>query len=363
MAGRLRGSAALAMAFAVAMASCASRPPLPPPAPLAPPAAAPAPPPPPPPPPPHTLSAPPLAVTLLDARTAQVFHIVDELSRWYPEAPSDYSAWAATDMPLDDGERLMIGKHIQLRMARGWGALDQAFSSTAPVVAAAQAAAQKKLLRPGEADDERVLLEHFGARLRPFLESRQPSIVAFESRLAEAMPAASPLFAQLGRLCDIGDPLSVRVVVVPSPASAQREGRLARGTISIEVAATGDSSVASEGAVRALMHALAVAVLQERRGTIASAARKCAESVDDETVEMGLAYAFAPGLVHSPGGDPLRDAVAAERGASLREPRVRAERLGLAVRTELSAALEGGHETIGSFIPKVCDAWANVVRP
>jgi hypothetical protein len=90
---------------------------------------------------------------------------------------------------------------------------------------------------------------------------------------------------------------------------------------------------------------------------------KCDEAVDDATVEDGLAYALAPGILGADDGDLLRDLVDADHDATLRDPRVRAERLGLAVRTELSAALEGGHETIGSFMPKACDAWANVAKP
>jgi hypothetical protein len=112
--------------------------------------------------------------------------------------------------------------------------------------------------------------------------------------------------------------------------------------------------------VSAFFHYLSHVVLLQRRGTIAMAAGKCEEAIDDETIEDGLAYAIAPGLTQP---DQLPALVEADRTGTLRDPRVRAERLGLALRTELSAALEGGHDTVGTFMPKVCDAWANVAKP
>src|ERR1700679_2648533 len=109
----MQGGARLRLiAAALALSACASPPPPPPaPPPPAPPPAAP-------PPPPHELSAPPLAITLIDSRTAQVFHIVDELSGWYPEAHGQYLEWVSKAMPLDDTERTMLAKHAQLRAKR-----------------------------------------------------------------------------------------------------------------------------------------------------------------------------------------------------------------------------------------------------
>ncbi len=296
---------------------------------------------------------------------------MDELSAWYPpsSAPSSsgarahsaYAEWATAALPLDDGERAMLARHVKLRAKRGWGALDQAFAVDAPVAAAAEAAAaaQKRLLAPADAEDERALLEHFAPRLDAAPRREEGTIAAVEAALASELARAAPLFAQLGRFCEVTETVPVRAVLVPSPASVPDEGRLARRAIVLEIAA---SPTATRDAVAALLHLFADGVLVQRRGSIATGARKCAEPVDDETLEAGLAYAFAPGLVHPAGSDLLRDAVAAEQRSPLRDPRVRAERLGLALRTELSAALEGGSETLGAFLPTACDAWANVVR-
>jgi hypothetical protein len=299
-----------------------------------------------------------VVLAFIDGETAQVFHIVDELSYWYPQPHAQYAAWSAKEMPLDDAERALLAKHAKLRAKRGWGGLDQAFEVNAPIEEAVRAAREKKLLSAADAENERALLEHFAPRLTPFLLSQREVIAGFEARLAAALPRVAPMIARLGRFCETSETLSLRAVVVPTAAPVEGEGRVTRASIVLEIA-PGDDSVG------VFLHHLAHALLLQRRGTIAVGAGKCDEAIDDDTVEEGLAYAFAPGLTRGAGAgaDPLRDLTEVDRARSLRDPRVRAERLGLAVRTELSAALEGGHETIGSFLPKVCEAWGNVAKP
>jgi hypothetical protein len=343
----MRGYRGLLASTAFALSACASPPP-----------PAPAPPPPPPapeapPPPPHELSAPPIALTLIDSRTAQVFHIVDELSAWYPEAHRQYAEWATKEMPLDDAERTMLAKHAKLRAKRRRGGLDQSFNVSGSVPEAARGAVEKKLLAVLDASDEQALIEHFEPRLRPLLESQAKVITELEAKVATELPRVAPLLARLGRFCEVTETLPIRAVLVPSPSAARGEGRATRTTMVLEVPA-------GEESVSAFFHYLAHVVLLQRRGTIAMAAGKCDEAVDDETIEEGFAYAIAPGLTQP---ELLPALVEADRAASLRDPRVRAERLGLALRTELSTSLEGGHDTISSFMPKVCEAWANVAKP
>jgi hypothetical protein len=256
-------------------------------------------------------------------------------------------------MPLDDTERTMLAKHAKLRAKRRRGGLDQSFNVSVSVPDAARGAVEKKLLALVDAADEQALIEHFEPRLRPLLESQAKAITELEAKVASELPRVAPLLARLGRFCEVTETLPIRAVLVPNPSSARGEGRATRTTMVLEVPAGEDS-------VAAFFHYLSHVVLLQRRGTIAMAAGKCDEAVDDETLEEGLAYAIAPGLMQP---DLLPQLVDADHAGSLRDPRVRAERLGLAVRTELSAALEGGHDTLGSFMPNVCDAWANVAKP
>jgi hypothetical protein len=297
-----------------------------------------------------------VALTLVDSPTAQTFHVVDELSRWYRDAHAQYAEWAAKEMPLDDAERAMLAKHAKLRAKRRRGGLEQAFEVDASIADAVRAALEKKALAPSDAADEQALLEHFAPRVQPLLASQAKAIAALEARIAEAAPRATTVFAELGRFCEVEGTLPVRAVLVANPSPARAEARARRTSIVVEVPST-------EDALATFFHTLAHAVLLQRRGTMAMGVGKCDEPVDDETLEDALAYAVAPGLLRVGDSDLLAALVESDHAASLRDPRVRAERLGLALRTELGAALEGGHETLSAFIPKACDAWANVSRP
>jgi hypothetical protein len=295
-------------------------------------------------------------VTLSDSRTAQVFHIVDRLSRWRSALNPAYTTWAETAMPLDDAERRMLAAHARLRARRGWGALDEAFYVEDSIEVAAKDAADRKLLTSADAEAERALLEHFAPRLDALLAAQKPNVTALEEALAKRAPALAPFAAQLGRFCETEGTVEVHAFLLSDPSKTAGGGALHGGRLVVEVIPGADN-------VPSFLHALFHEVLDRRRGSIAIAAQKCDEPVDPETLQEGLAYAFAPGLVHAPGRDPLLDMVNADRGRPLSDPEVRFERLGLAIRTELGSALEGGRDSLGAFLPSVCDAWGKLVKP
>ncbi len=298
----------VAVALAIALAGCGGRrppPPTPPPPALAPAPAPPAP-------PPHELTLPPLALTLVDGTTAQVFHVVDELSAWSPWAHPAYASWAKTEMELEDAERALLEKHARLRRKRRWGSLDQAFDVNAPLADAARVAADTRILTAEDAEDERALLAHFAPRLGPFLTSHRPEIAAFEARLALELPRLAPRVAELGRFCEVTEVVSVRAVLVATPAP-EGEERVTRATIELEIAAGDDP-------FPAFVHGLARVIFLRRRATIAIAAGKCDESIDDETFEEGLALRVRARARRR--GDRSREE--ADRGRPLRDPRARA---------------------------------------
>ncbi len=304
---------------------------------------------------PHQLQLGPIALTLSDSRTAQVFHIVDRLSRWCSMLSPAYTTWAETAMPLDDAERAMLAAHAKLRARRGWGALDQAFYVEDSIDVAAKDAADRKLLTHADAEAERALLDHFAPRLDALLVAQKPAVTALEEALAREAPAVGPLAAQLGRFCETEGTVEVHAFLVSDPSKSAGGGSAHGGRLVVEVMPDADG-------VPTFLHALFHEVLERRRGSIAIAAQKCDEPVDPETLQEGLAYAFAPGLVHRRGADPLLDMVNADRARPLSDPDVRFARLGLAIRTELGSALEGGRDSLGAFLPTVCDAWGKLVK-
>jgi hypothetical protein len=329
--------------------------------------ATPAPPPPvvapPPPPPPAVPEAPsltdvklgPITLTVSDARTAQVFHIVNALAKATASSRGAYGEWADRALPLDDAERATLAAHAKLHARRGRG-LDQAFYVTMTIDEAAKRAVAKKLLLPAEAEAERALLDHFAPRLDPLLEAQTATLQSFESDASKALKRAAPLASQLGRFCETSEVIEVQAFLVADPSSSRGGSAWEGGRFAVEVMPGYDN-------VPTFLHELFHAVLARRRGSFAIGAAKCDEPIDPETMQEGVAYAFAPGLVHPAGRDVLLEMVNEDSARPLSMPFVRHERLGLALRTELGSALEGGHDTLGAFLPKECEAWGKIARP
>ncbi len=263
---------------------------------------------------------------------------------------------------MDDADRAMLAAHSKLRARRGTGALDQAFYVALSIAEAAQRAADRKILLPADADAERLLLEHFAPRLGALLDAQSGALVAFQSELVEAAKRAAPLASQLARFCETDGAIDVRAFVVADPSPVKGETAWRGGRLVAEVIPDYDN-------VPTFLHALFDVIFARRRGSFAVAAQKCHEPIDAETMQEGVAYAFAPGLVHPVGRDVLLEMVNEDAAGSLhsrralRAPHVRYERLGLALRTELESELEGGHDTLTTLLSKECDAWAKIAKP
>src|SRR5215510_3325641 len=79
-----------------------------------------------------------LLLTVSDSSTAQVFHIVDQLSEWDQYAHKQYGRWAARELALGDEDRRLLQRHAELRRVRGWGkGFEQAFLVDASIDRAA----------------------------------------------------------------------------------------------------------------------------------------------------------------------------------------------------------------------------------
>jgi hypothetical protein len=62
-----------------------------------------------------------LVLSVSDAPTAQIFHIVDQLSQWDVYTHKQYVRWAETTKLLDQRDRELLQLHAELRKKRGWG--------------------------------------------------------------------------------------------------------------------------------------------------------------------------------------------------------------------------------------------------
>jgi hypothetical protein len=306
------------------------------------------------------IAAGPLILTIIASETAQTFHVVDHLSRWSPACHPQYAQWASRSFPLDDAERAMLARHAQLRRKRGWrSGFEQAFYVEADLDAAVARAVEEKLLTADEANAERAILAHFAPRLAPILADHEASIAELEQRVKAEAPRLGELAEKVVRFAEVRGRQPITIFPIPDPTPRGAGGGAFDGArFVLELAAGSD-------AIPLVLHEALHAILVQRRETIAVAASKCAQSVDETTIERAMAYALAPGLLHAgdPHDDPLAAAVAATRTTkrALRDPTVRFQRLGLELRPLLVESFDEG-ATLGAFLPRACDAWKRIAR-
>jgi hypothetical protein len=307
----------------------------------------------------------PFTIALSTSRTAQTFHVVDELAAWHPGAKrSPYVAWAASALPLDADEKAMLAGHAKLRRRRGWGALDQAFLVDASIDDAARSAVENRLVTSADADVERATLAHFAERLAPLFDAQRARLEAFASELPAEIERAAPTASRLVRFFAIDERAQLPVFLASDPSPLRGDGSFHGGALVVEVLARGEGDAAPAPGVLVdardtFFHAAFHALLAKKRESIAIAAAKCDDPLDEETLTEALAYAIAPGILHGSDRDPLGSLVAAEQGRSLRAPDARFARLGLAIRDPLAAALDGQGD-YHAFFPKACEAWGRV---
>src|SRR5262245_61750872 len=90
-----------------------------------------------------------LVITLSSSRTAQTFHIVDQLADWNPYAHHAYQRWAAKGSVLDDADRKALARHGEMRKVPSKaGGFENAFLAEGSLTDAASAAVRDHWLTP-----------------------------------------------------------------------------------------------------------------------------------------------------------------------------------------------------------------------
>src|SRR5215475_15948684 len=116
-----------------------------------------------------------LVLSVSDAPTAQIFHIVDQLSQWDVYTHKQYVRWAETTKLLDQRDRELLQRHAEMRKKRGWGhGFEQTFLVDDSIENAAAKGIAAQFLSATEANSERDILFHFARKLEPLLRQRQP---------------------------------------------------------------------------------------------------------------------------------------------------------------------------------------------
>jgi hypothetical protein len=291
-----------------------------------------------------------VVLVVSDSTTAQVFHIVDQLSEWDAYAHRQYGRWARKTLALTDEDRDLLQKHAALRRARGWGnGFDQAFLVEGPVDAAAARAVDAGLLTAAEASSEAAILDHFAPRLAPLLAQGSGPIEAFGARLSGERTRLRPIVTQLAAFAESTTVPEVPVFLVANPEADSGGGEANGGRIVVEVPSPDPMGFLLHEA----LHTLVRPHLDAIRAAAASA------GIGWEALNEGVAYAFAPGLTDDPARvDLLAEQLVAflRRGTPSSDATAQAYMIAAVIRPLLRESMQKG-ETLTAFLPKAVQKW------
>lgn len=289
-----------------------------------------------------------------DAWTAQVFHIVDQLSQWDQYAHRQYVRWARTQLTLTAADSGLLQRHAALRRARGWGkGFEQAFLVDLSIEAAARRAIDLHLLSATESDEEKAILLHFAPKLEPLRQAEAPRLAAFRQRLTLERARLAPVIEELARFTGTRSPLRIPVFLVANPEENSGGGEGNGGRLVIEVP--------SPDPMGFLVHESLHAFLAPHEAQIRAVADSAGLGFD--ALNEGIVYAFAPGITDDPRQTDLLAEQAARflvQGTKLSDPYVQSYAMAITIRPVLRAALARG-DTLEAFLPQAIARWRQVV--
>jgi len=293
-----------------------------------------------------------LTLLVSSSPTAQVFHIVDQLSQWDQYAHKQYIRWAAAHLTLNDTDRQLLARHAAMRKARGWGGgFEQAFLTDAPIGAAAKSAVAQGLLTADEAESERTILEHFAPILHGLLEERRGAQDSLLRVIKADTTWLRPVVSQLMRFTETAHPVTIPVFLVANSDSANGGGESNGGRVVIEVPGPDLRGVTLHEALHFLLspHAAAIQAAADSAG------------LPFDQVNEGVAYALQGLVQDSTQGDVLLETLVQLwlGGARPADAYARFYMTGVVFRPLLRKALESGG-TIDTFLPGAMAKWKRV---
>ena len=298
----------------------------------------------------------PLTIRVSLSRTAHLFHVVDQLSAWSPFCHAQYRRDFEASGGLDAGDRQMLAEHAALRKEKGWGnGLEQAFYTDLALDAALTHAKEFGYLTQEQARTEQAVLTHFAPRIDRLRLDQEKTLSTFRVRLETGREELAALVRPLSRFCG-REAVDLPVFLIANPSSDSIGGGFNGGRLTLEVPSGRD-------AFPSFLHEVFHAFLDAKQPLLERSAAGVPGLVA-QTLNEGMAYAFAPGIVHPKHGapDPLRDQVASDVAAkkTLKDDYTRFHRFGLALRPSLTKALDDPSETLESFLPRAVAVWLAV---
>lgn len=294
-----------------------------------------------------------LVLYVSDSPTAQIFHIVDQLSQWDVFTHKQYVRWADKNQLFDQKDRELLKQHAEMRKKRGWGnGFESVFLVEDSIENAAAKGIAAHLLSAAEANAERDILLHFAPKLQPLLDKRKRDLADLMQQLQREQVRLTPMVVQLARFAEVKEPLNVTVFLVAA-ADENSSGGEANGE-RLVVEAPGPD------AIGVLLHESLHHLLRPREDAIKLAAEEA--GINFQVLKEGIAYALYPGIMaDTENGDRLIERLVRSQlhGTPLSDPFLQFDQLAAVIRPLLRGAL-AHNETISTFLPKATAKWRSI---
>lgn len=231
-----------------------------------------------------------VTVVIMTSRTASLFHVIDQLSRWSPFSHPQYQSWRPPAEVADP----LLARHVKLREKRSWGqGLEAALYVDDPDYAhALEVAVARGLLTQSEAAEEKAVFDGLAPLLEPHLAHHAFRANELVVALRRESKRFERLFTAWQKLLGSSSPASVEFTFVPSPGQGAGGGGANGGAVVVELPEDG----AIEPTLTTVAHETIHVFLKPKKEALADTAARCGQNLDATTVGEAFAYATAPGL-------------------------------------------------------------------
>jgi hypothetical protein len=303
------------------------------------------------------LHAGPLELDVCISETAQLFHVIDQISQWSEFSHPQYVRYfESRGGGLTESDRKILTEHAAIRKRYGWGhGPEQVFYTLLDLDEALKAGVASGRLTNSEAATERMVLTYFRSRVDQMVLECRP-LDEFVSELVRRQSDLAAFAKQAQQFVGSSPANPIPFYVIADPDDTNMGGGYNGGVLTLEIPRKRD-------VYPTVVHELFHAFVQTKRDKVENAARSGA-GLDFQTLNEGLAYAVSPGLQNTGGTDELQTRVKAymARGTPLSDAFMRFNSFGLALRPLLKEALVDTHQNLESFLPRAVDAWLVLVE-
>jgi hypothetical protein len=303
------------------------------------------------------LEAGPLKLDVYVSETAQLFHVVDQISQWSEFSHEQYVRYfASVGGGLSESDRKILAEHVAIRKRYGWGrGSEQVFYTPLDLNEALKAGVVSGYLTAVEAETERKVLTYFRPRVERLVLDSRP-LNGFVREFVRRQSDLAEFAAEAARFVGKSPAKPIPFYLIADPDDTNMGGGYNGGILTLEIPRKRD-------VYPTVLHELFHAFVETKKDKIEIAVRSV-PGLDFQTLNEGLAYAISPGLYHTGDSDQLQAKVSAymTKESPLSDSFTRFNYFALALRPLLREALADPHQNLESFLPRAVDAWLVLVE-